>query len=154
MQNQEDRIINGLKVVTRQLAPMRAFRLLAKLGKFAGPISRALTPSAVAAVKSGNYTAAVPVALSVFTELKDDEAEALALDILGGSFAEATDGNGRKRLLSLESTDQINAAFDGNLRAMLGAMLFSLEVNYKDFFAVRGEKPPGNPPPPEKTPSP
>ncbi len=152
MQAQEEREINDLTVVTRQLPPMRAYRLLARLGKFAGPIARALTPASLVKIKAGDYAAAIPVALSVFIDLKDDDAEELALDILRGSFAKMTVG-GKTKLVSLETTDNVNAAFEGNLKAMLGAMMFALEVNYKDFFAGRGTPPPPDASPTE-TPSP
>ena len=140
---QEERDINGLTITTRQLTPMRAYRLLTKIGKVAGPIARALTPSVLAQIKGGDYAAALPIAMSVFTALGDDEAEALALDVLRGTAVNVSEG-GNPKLLQLENTDRINSAFQGNLKAMLGAMMFALEVNYKDFFSGRGKESPAS----------
>ena len=133
---QEERDINGLTVTTRQLTPMRAYRLLSKLGKLAGPIAKALTPGAIERVKAGDYGAAIPIAMSVFIELKDEENEALALDILRGTAVKMSEGN-QPKLLQIDSSAKIDIAFQGNLKAMLGAMLFALEVNYRDFFVGR-----------------
>jgi hypothetical protein len=141
---QEERDINGLTITCRQLTPMRAYRLLSKIGKIAGPIARALTPSVLAQIKSGDYAAALPIAMSVFTELRDDEAEALALDVLRGTAVNVASEGGTPKLLQLENTERINAAFQGNLKAMLGAMMFALEINYKDFFSGRGKESPAS----------
>jgi hypothetical protein len=139
-QNQEERDINGLRVITRMLPPMRAYRLLGRLGKLAAPIAGAMTDKALAVMQSGTQdqkmSAMTPAMLAVFQSLEGDELEALALDVLRGTAVMDTAAN---RRLDLVNAPAIDNAFAGNLRAMLGAMMFALEVNYRDFFAGLGQ---------------
>lgn len=141
-----EREIAGLTVHARMLPPMKAYRLFAKLGKIAVPISRALQPGALEKLKAGDYSLALPLALSVFVDLKEDDAESLALSVLAGTSVKLTDGD-RPRLLHITTANDVNAAFAGNLKAMLGAMLFALEINYKDFFSGVGQSVPKIPTP-------
>lgn len=136
MQTQIEKDIDDLKVTARQLPPMRAYKLMAKIAKLVGPVAKNLSasPKAIEKIKAGDWSAALPALVSLFEALNEDEAEALALDCLRSVSVIQEQERGNPRKLDCTSTDMINAAFAGHLKAMMGAILLSLEVNFKDFF--------------------
>lgn len=124
------REIAGISIETTQLPPMKTYALLGRLAKIGAP---GLSTFGGLDGDVDNAAALIVPAAAMFARLEPPELQDLALDVLAGSTA-LVKHDGKKKRVDLDTEDGINAAFAGNVMAMLGAMKFALEVNYDDFF--------------------
>lgn len=109
-------MIEGLKVTTTQLPPMRALPLSKKLVRLCAPILAA----------GGNLTNLdVDTLATALDGLSDDDTSKLARQLLSGTTV-IRDGQNH----SLLDDTQINGAFAGMFVAMLKVMWFAIEVNF------------------------
>jgi len=146
----ETREIAGVEVTSTQFPAMRSLRLMTRLGKVLAPLLGGLDGVDLKTLKMTSQIdlSALGRALSAaFVQLAEQDAAQLALDILASSVA-LVDG----RRVELTSTAKIDGVFDGNLKGLLGAIRFAVEVNYGDFFS--GAAPDADTPSsPEESPS-
>ena len=122
---------SSLSVTVVKFEPVTAYRLLAKIG-------RVLIPTVFAArhvTGKSDTTDLMPAIKTLFEQLTPELAETVMLEALSGTSVTRADDNGHVQNIDLvHGTKAINRAFRGNLKAMLLAIKFSLEVNYGDFF--------------------
>lgn len=120
--------IRGIKVMTTQLRPTRSFSLMPKILKIAGP--------ALAPLMSGEINLAqdidviFPSLLGALEELDASDSENLL-----GRILESTIVIREGTKYELHTNDKIDAAFVGDVKAMLEATWFVLKANYESFFA-------------------
>ncbi len=123
----ERKKIEGLEVSTTQLPALRAFALLARLGKVIGP--------ALSKMSGMNMESDIgPVLGELFANLDPAESSDLVLEVLIST--QVIIDNRREELNNQEAVDRV---FGGNLKAMLLTMGFALKVNYSDFFGALGD---------------
>ena len=122
----ETRVIDGLQVTCTQFACLRQYEILPRLAAV-GPVlglldsGKPITDHPEAAVMLASALAAGdPTA-----------ARAVARELLAGCRV-VVDG----RATDLLDDDSVNRIFAGNLLASFRCILFSLEVNFGDFFAA------------------
>lgn len=133
MLKSDTREIGDLKVTVTQLPPRRAFRLAAKLAKYLAP--------ALAGLKADtelSLEALTPALGAMMRELEDDDLDRLLSDLFASTSVIVTDAKGQARKHDLVTPEAIDRAFEGQLKHMLTAMRFSLEVNFGDFFEGPG----------------
>lgn len=114
----ETKEVAGLSVATTQLPAMRAYTLLARLLKIAGP-----------AVAQMGKSSLGEVAAALFSNLDPAEFPAVAREILACTTV-TLDG----RTVALSSNEAIDTVFNGRLPALIGVLRHALEVNYSGFF--------------------
>lgn len=115
-----------------KLEPVPAYLLLAKVGKI-------IVPAILAAQGlTGKSDAAdlIPAINRLFESLTPELANTLMLDLLRSCTCIRPDDAGERERHDLLDVKRINRAFRGNLKAMLLAMKFAIEVNFGDFFAA------------------
>ncbi len=140
MPNQESTELLGeddepFTITTTKFEPVVQYRLLAKIG-------RVLIPAVMAAkgdgAKNPDGSTAVNMRAGVealFEKLTPEVADMAMMDSLAATSVIRADDAGAKEVISLINVKGINRAFrGGNLRVMLQAMQFALEVNYGRFF--------------------
>ena len=114
----------SIDLKSTQLPARRAFKLLTRLGKL---LSRSLVD--VKKINHKDPESLVRALMSLFDSLEPEEADTLSLQILEGTLA-VVGG----RAVTLSNGDAIDTVFSGRLLAMFKAMVFALEVNFRDFF--------------------
>lgn len=120
----QSKYIDDLEITITQLPPIRAFKLLPKLGRVIGPaISEAMKNG-----KSGDSLLTLGPALALVSE---SELEPLMKELFSTARAKVPNPD---RLVALNSDEAINEVFAGNLLMMVKALIFSVEVNYGSFF--------------------
>jgi len=119
--------IRGIRIMTEQLRPMRSFSLMPKLLKIVGPALAPLVTGEISVEQ--DIEVLFPVLVSALERLDADDAEQLLGRILESTVV-VREGN----KYELTNEDQINAAFTGDLKAMLEATWFVLKANYESFF--------------------
>lgn len=133
-QTQQTTMIGELEVTSVQLAPVHAYLLLAKVGKVLVP--------ALAAARgvsgSSDLNALAPALSQLFDTLSPALAQSLLLEGLASTSVVAPDASGKLLKIDLTSEAMINRAFAGNVKGMLLALKFALEVNYGSFFVGLG----------------
>lgn len=130
----EERTIDGLRIRTVQLPPIRATRLEAKIIRLSAPAVREFRGVNVTALETlGDLDigAVAPVLAALFANLDDKMVTELIRDTL--ICTTVIDANGRG--IECTSEDGIDAAFEGKNAALLKAMAFVIEVNFKDFIS-------------------
>lgn len=115
-------------VITTQFQPMKAYGLIARLGKVAGPALAELGGVDLANGLQSDMASIGPAVSKLLAGVAEDIP--LALELLKNS-AVIVDG---KDIALLDSA-KVNKAFAGNLPAMFATLKFVLEVNFADFFA-------------------
>lgn len=125
----ETKTIDDLTVETTQFPAMRAFTLLGKLVKVAGPALGAL--SGVDA--STDLTTLGPVIASALSDLDPDAATTLALEVLASTVAKLETPTGIRNV-ALNSRENIDLVFSSRLRTMFQVLGFAISVNYRDFI--------------------
>ena len=125
--------IGGLRVTSTQFPAMKAYKLFGRLGRAIAPVASAVTGAMDGDANVGSVIAGIG---SVLAELDDDTLESLALAILAGTTVVVTRAEGgQPMVVSLVGKTEIDAAFEGSLMAMFGAMKLAIEVNFSDFIA-------------------
>jgi hypothetical protein len=122
----------AFEVTCTKLEPVAAYELLAKVGKL-------LVPAVMAAqglTSKSDALSMIPAVNQLFDAMSPELARSLMQDLLRGCTLTRPDDKGELERHDLLTTQKINRAFRGNLKAMLMAMKFSLEVNFGDFFAA------------------
>ncbi len=115
----QSKTISGLEITVTQFPAIPAFALAHKLVSLLG--------SVWGKVPDGSGIAGIGAAICASRD--PDEMIALLKEVLACSTA-TCDG----KQIPLNSAEGINAAFAGNMPAMLGAAQFAIEVNFSDFF--------------------
>ena len=131
----ETRQIGGMDVTCTQFEAIAAFKLSARIGKVLAP---ALLAAGGKIDLKADVATLAPVARALFDALDPEQAESMLVDILRGTSVVRDDGTGKLIKIDLSSPKWINAAFDGDLGAMLSAAAFALEVNLGSFFGGSG----------------
>lgn len=124
----ETREINGLEVTSTQLPVLRQYKLMARLGRLLAPALGRIEGLDKLSV-TDDVSKLMPALSELFMKLDETELMSLARDLLAGTQVKVED-----QLYSLADDKTINNVFAGNLKAMLGSMKFSVEVNFGDFF--------------------
>jgi hypothetical protein len=129
---QESREIDGIMITTTQLPPMRAFPLMAKLGKILAPALGAIGDID----PESDVKELGPALASLFGQLNEVDSTNLILEIFANTSAQS-----EGKLSPLNTDAMVNMVFAGKFVSMLNAMRFVLEVNFADFFAGGFAKP-------------
>jgi len=112
-----------LALKAQQLPALDALRLAARL-------ARVVAPLATSGLKlDQDASALAPVVASMLAQLDGDEVSALARELLKGTLA-VRDGKAR----TLLGDDAINQAFEGEFKALCAALIWAVQVNFRDFF--------------------
>jgi hypothetical protein len=129
MLKSDKRDIDGYKVETQQLPPRRAFKLAAKLAKYLAPAFRHLGDVKM----EDDIETLLPAVTSMLMDLDERDLDAVLCEAFANTTVVVPDATGGK-VMSLETPEKIDAAFEGAMYIMLRAAVFSLEVNFRDFF--------------------
>ena len=130
----DTRDCNGVSVTSSQLPPLRSFALMAKLGKIIAPILAVEDVKAVANVSMG---ALAPAIVSMLSTLDGEDLPALSVQLFASTSAILVNDSGEKEAkgrVPLNTSKNIDLVFAGNLRGMLDAMRFAIEINFADFI--------------------
>lgn len=134
----QEKTIAGRQFRCQQLPARRAMRLAVKLGRLFGPaVTKALGGAGPKATIADLNVGGLSEALTLlFERLTESEADLLISDLLASTFIQAADGTW------VELLPVLDLELAGNLKAIFGALAFSVEVNFGDFFGVvRGALP-------------
>lgn len=122
---EDSRDIDGITIRTIQLPPLRAFPLMAKLGKILSPALGQLGDVSM----DSDIKELAPALGELFSQLDERDAQSLIMEIFASSAAQLPE-----KLVPLNTVEMINTVFAGRFLTMLKAMKFVLEVNFADFF--------------------
>ena len=125
MQKSETETIDGLEVKVTQLPALRAFNLLARLGKMLAPLIKAGSKMSL----DDDVSKLAPVIGEALSQLDDQGASDLAIQILA-STSVIQDG----KIKPLNQPELIDSVFTGRMQTMLKTLAFTLKVNFADFF--------------------
>lgn len=125
----ERETIDGIDFTTTQLPAMKAFKLLARLTKVAGPVMAALS----SLEDSMEIAELAPVLANALSALEADELSDLAVEVLKGTSAIVSDMNGSRKL-DLMVQENIDLVFSGRLLTMMKVLIHAIKVNYHDFL--------------------
>lgn len=121
--------IEGYKVTTQQLPPRRAFKLAAKLVKYLAPAFK----YAGNVKLEDDVEALLPAVTAMLMDLDENDLDTVLREGFATTYVVVPDEPGG-RMVSLETGDKIDAAFEGQLYVMVRALVFALGVNFRDFF--------------------
>lgn len=129
MQRTEERTFTDddgtMLVKTTQLPALRAFKLMARLGKLLSPSIGQLS-----GVKFGAKSDMLaPAFMALFERLDTSEVEDLSIKVLEGTLV-VSDGAAR----TLSNAPAIDQVFGGRILTLVKVMAFAVEVNFRDFF--------------------
>jgi hypothetical protein len=114
-------LIGERRFTLSPLPAMRAHRLLARLGRIAGP-------AVISAIIEGGLSAqALPALASFFDKLSPDELEGLTRELLAGSSV--NDGKSNQDVMAV-----FDIAFQGRLHEVLQLLREALVLNYGASF--------------------
>lgn len=135
MLKSETRVIGGHTVTSTQLPSTRSFGLLTKLGKILSPVVGELGPlfdakAGLAGLLTQDVSKIGPALTALFGHLADEDLGKLQSEIFAHTRV-MRDG----RLLELRDPNIVDLVFGADLKALLGALAFAIEVNYRDFFS-------------------
>ena len=118
------------EVLVNKLEPELAYLLVAKLGKVVIP--------AIVAMKKGGTTELMPVVDRLFESLTPELAKQVKNDLFAATTVIRTDREGNQMKFDSGTAAAVNNAFRGQVKTMFEVLRFALEVNFADFFDVRG----------------
>lgn len=125
----DSKTIDGYKVTTQQLPPRRAFKLAAKLVKYLAPAFK----YAGNVKLEDDVEALLPALTAMLMDLDENDLDVVLRESFANTTVVVPDESGG-RMMSLETGEKIDAAFEGQLYTMVRALVFSLGVNFHDFF--------------------
>lgn len=121
----ETRDCGGVEVHVTQLSAMKAYRLLPMLGKVMLPLLDGMAGLSL----QSDATKMIVAVRAALESMDENQFTDLTLKLFGPCYA-ITDG----KKVDLGTEDGVNRAFDGKLGGLMMAVMFALEVNYKDFL--------------------
>lgn len=124
----ETRQIDGLDVTSQQLPATRSYRLLPKVLKLIVPVLGATRG------KKGIDDVDVAALAPVLEQLDDATMDALLLETLVCTSVVTTNDKGAQVKYDLTSKQWIDAAFGGNVVALVKTMAFALQLNFAGVF--------------------
>lgn len=130
----ESKNIDGHEVKSTQLPAMRSLKLKARLGRVAGPAVKELGAVAgdLADWKDDDdvdFEKLAPALMALAANLDDATVDELFPQILASTTIVKDN-----RQIELDSSENINNAFTGNLNLMFKVVAFALKVNFSDFL--------------------
>ena len=123
---QETKEIDGLTFTTRQFPAMRAFNLMARLAKAAGPVLMLVDAN------GEGLSLNAGMIQSVLGSLDPREVTALLPEVLNSTTALVPDATGGREF-SLADSKNIDLVFSGRLPVLFQVIGFALQVNFQGF---------------------
>jgi len=127
----ETRDCSGVSVTSTQLPALMGFKLMTKLGKILAPV---LAIKDVRATMNVQLEDLVPAITQLLVNIDGENIDDLCARLFASTTALVTNDAGARQRVELREATGINAAFEGNMPAMLGAMQLAIEVNFGDFL--------------------
>lgn len=138
----EEQVVAGTRLICTQFTGFDALELASRLGALLAPAIGTIAPlvrEAGGAEKllASDAETVAPALGKLLGSLGKGEAKSLARELLSSTRAVVND-----KIIMLNTDENVALAFGGDLRALLGALAFSVKVNFGSFFSAGSSVPP------------